>query len=69
VERQTLRYIPRAQGILFTIRNYVAPASELALEYESFTDDLLRSIETAPVAMQEYKGWVGVVEKIRAELD
>jgi dimethylamine monooxygenase subunit A len=69
VERQTLRYIPRAQGILFTIRNYVAPASELALEYESFTDDLLRSIETAPIAMQEYKGWVGVVEKIRAELD
>lgn len=69
VERQTLRFIPDSRGILFTIRNYVAPASELAREYENFTDDLLRSIESAPPAMREYKGWVGVVEKIRADLD
>jgi len=59
-----------SQGrFLFTIRNYVAPASELAEQYEGFTDELLHSIETAPEEMQEYKGWVGVAETIRAELN
>ena len=69
VERQTLRFIPKSGAILFTIRNYVAPASELAEQYEGFTDELLHSIETAPEEMQEYKGWVGVAETIRAELN
>jgi hypothetical protein len=68
VERQTLRFIPNSSSILFTIRNYVAPASELAVEYEGFTEELLRSIETAPREMQEYKGWIGAAEKIRANL-
>lgn len=69
VERQTLRFIPNAEAVLFTIHNYVAPASELAAQYDGFTELLLHSIETSPEAMQEYKGWVGVVEKIRAELN
>ena len=68
VERQTVRFIPQSSAILFTIRNYVAPASELAQQYESFTEDLLHSIESSPIEMQEYKGWVGVSERIRTAL-
>jgi len=68
VERQTLRMLPETRAILFTIRNYVASAAELCERDENFGPTLLTSLETAPLEMQEYKGWIGVAEKLRASL-
>jgi hypothetical protein len=33
-----------------------------------FMEHLLLGIETAPVAMQQYKGWVGVADVLRAAI-
>lgn len=54
VERQTLRRLPISQGILFTIRTYVHPLSQL-------TDDpvavrnLISAICSMPIEMKRYK--------------
>lgn len=68
VERQTLRRLPRTGAIVFTIRTYVAPAATLRDADPQFMPALLNGLETAPVDMQEYKGWVGVAERLRDAL-
>ena len=68
VERQTLRRLPESGAIVFTIHNYVASAKELCEAHEDFGATLLLNLDTAPPAMQEYKGWVGVADRLRASL-
>lgn len=65
VERQTLRRLPRSKAIVFTIRTYVTSARSLSENNEHFLPALLRALDTAPLAIQEYKGWVGVAERLR----
>ena len=67
VERQTIRRLPESGAIVFTIRNYVAPVGELRDQPE-FLEHLLLGIEGAPTAMQEFKGWVGVAQRLREAL-
>jgi hypothetical protein len=69
VERQTLRRLPLSETIVFTIRNYVASAKELCETHEEFGPTLLRNLETAPERVQEYKGWVGVADRLRSSLE
>ena len=68
VERQTLRRLSESGAIVFTIHNYVASAKELGEAHEEFGATLLLNLDTAPQAMQEYKGWVGVADRLRASL-
>ena len=68
VERQTLRRLPQSDAIVFTIRNYVASAKELCDTHEEFGATLLLNLDTAPEAMQSYKGWNGVADRLRASL-
>ncbi len=69
VERQTLRRLPASDAIIFTIRNYVASALELCRNHEEFGPTLLHNLETAPERVQEYKGWVGVADRLRTSLE
>jgi hypothetical protein len=68
VERQTLRSLPRTKAVVFTIRTYVTPASLLCQRDENFAETLIRAIESAPAALQDYKGWTGVAERLRDSL-
>jgi hypothetical protein len=68
VERQTLRRLAKSGAIVFTIRNYVASAKDLCESHEEFGATLLSNLDTAPTAMQEYKGWIGVADRFRASL-
>jgi hypothetical protein len=53
--------------VVFTIHNYVASVNELR-DIPEFSEHLLLGIEGAPLAMQEYKGWVGVAQRLREVL-
>ena len=64
VERQTIRRLPLTQAVVFTIHNYVSPVAALRQQPE-FLEHLLLGIEGAPPAMQEYKGWLGVAQRLR----
>jgi dimethylamine monooxygenase subunit A len=68
VERQTLRRLPISDTVIFTIHNYVASAAELCETNEEFGAALLLNLDTAPEAMQRYKGWIGVADRLRASL-
>lgn len=68
VERQTLRRLAESDAIIFTIHNYVASAKELCDDHEGFGPTLLRSLDSAPLEVQEYKGWRGVADRLRAAL-
>jgi hypothetical protein len=68
VERQTLRQLPKTNAIVFTIRNYVAPAKMLRELDPEFGPNLLAALDSAPESMQGYKGWLGVADKLRSEL-
>jgi len=68
VERQTLRRLAHSDAIVFTIRNYVTSAKELCDTHEEFGATLLLNLDTAPEAMQSYKGWSGVADRLRASL-
>src|ERR1700744_1752568 len=68
VERQTLRQLPRTNAIVFTIRTYVTSAASLRAHDEQFVPALLRGLDTAPADVQDYKGWTGVAERLRASL-
>jgi hypothetical protein len=68
VERQTLRQLPRTRSIIFTIRTYVTPARLLDQTRDDFRTSLLHALESAPPEMLDYKGWVGVAERLRAVL-
>ena len=68
VERQTLRRLAHSGAIVFTIRNYVASAKELCDTHQEFGTTLLLNLDTAPDAMQSYKGWIGVADRLRASL-
>ncbi|HXC18879.1 MAG TPA: heme-dependent oxidative N-demethylase subunit alpha family protein, partial [Acidimicrobiales bacterium] len=69
VERQTLRRLPGSGAVVFTIRNYVASAQELCDTHEEFGPTLLLNLDTAPASVQEYKGWVGVADRLRTSLE
>ncbi len=69
VERQTLRRLPVSGAVVFTIRNYVASAQELCDTHEEFGATLLLNLDTAPASVQEYKGWVGVADRLRTSLE
>lgn len=64
VERQTIRRLPETGAIVFTIRNYVTSVRDLCATPE-FSEQLTRGIDSAPVRMKEYKGWLGVAERLR----
>jgi hypothetical protein len=68
VERQTLRRLRRSDAVVFTIRNYVVSAQELCDTHEEFGSTLLLNLDTAPDAMQSYKGWIGVADRLRDAL-
>lgn len=68
VERQTLRALPMSGTVVFTIRTYVTSASTLAQRDGTFVESLLRSLDEAPPATQDYKGWIGVADRLRASL-
>ena len=63
VERQTLRQLPRSSAVVFTIRSYVSPASELVDLLPTFAADVYRVLKSAPDATLAYKGWRGLSEK------
>jgi hypothetical protein len=67
VERQTIRRLRDTGAIVFTIHNYVASVNELRTTPE-FIEHLLLGIDGAPAAMQEYKGWVDVAQRLREVL-
>lgn len=69
VERQTLRRLSVSGAIVFTIRNYVASAKELCDTHEEFGSTLLLNLETAPDLVKEYKGWVGIADRLRSSLE
>lgn len=68
VERQTIRRLAATGAIVFTIRNYVCPVTELAGQPE-FLEHLRAGIEGAPADMQAYKGWLGVARRLRDAVD
>lgn len=68
VERQTLRQLPTTRAIIFTIRTYVTCAATLAESDPNFVTALLRSLDTAPPAIQAYKGWTGLADRLRSSL-
>ena len=63
-----MRRLPDSDAIVFTIRNYVASAKVLCDTHEEFGATLLLNLDTAPDAMREYKGWVGVADRLRSAL-
>jgi hypothetical protein len=65
VERQTLRQLARTKGIVFTIHNYVESLATLIATNEEFAGNLLLALDTAPEAMNRYKGWVGLGDQLR----
>ena len=69
VERQTLRRLATSGAIVFTIRTYVTSAEAMCQRVEGFAKLLTHALDTAPEAMQEYKGWRGVADRLRASLD
>ena len=68
VERQTIRQLPASGAVVFTIHNYVSSASAMSERVPDFVELLLHALDTTPVAMQEYKGWIGVADRLRASL-
>ncbi len=68
VERQTLRRLPDSGAAVFTIRTYVDSAAALVARDETFGPSLWRALHTAPSSVQEYKGWVGVAERLSRAL-
>lgn len=69
VERQTLRQLLCTSAIVFTIHTYVTSALVLSEHDEQFLPALLNGLETAPLEMQEYKGWIGVAQQLRDAMD
>ena len=69
VERQTLRRLEVSGATVFTIRNYVTSAKELCESHEGFGETLLLNLDTAPAVVKEYKGWIGVADRLRASLE
>ena len=69
VERQTLRRLAVSGAIVFTIRTYVTSALAMCERIDGFADLVVHAIDTAPARMQEYKGWRGVADRLRASLD
>lgn len=68
VERQTLRRLAVTGAVVFTIRTYVASVSQLRRTRDDVAANLLRALDTAPIEMQHYKGWVGVADRLRDAL-
>jgi Protein of unknown function (DUF3445) len=63
-ERQTLRRLPRTGAILFLVRTYIKPLTELRDEPDSLRA-FLASVRAMPPNMAKYKGrqvWGEVVE-------
>ena len=56
VERQTLRRLPRTRAVLFTIRTYRTPLSDVVAS-PARAHDLAATLRTCSPALAEYKGW------------
>jgi len=69
VERQTLRKLPATGAVVFTIRTYVASLEEMTTRDSHFMPTLLASLDSAPPATLDYKGWTGVAEQLRAAVE
>jgi hypothetical protein len=69
VERQTLRRLPVSGAIVFTIRTYVTTAATMCERDVGFAELLVHALDTTPAPMQDYKGWRGVAQCLRASLD
>jgi hypothetical protein len=67
VERQSIRRLSESGAIVFTIHNYVTSVAELR-DTPEFIELLLLGLEGSPPATQEYKGWIGVAERLREAL-
>lgn len=68
VERQTLRRLPESDAVVFSIRTYVESAAVLVAHENTFGPALWRALHTAPPAVQAYKGWRGLDERLRDAL-
>ena len=68
VERQTLRVLPKSGAIVFTIRTYVQSLGQLLARDPEHGSALLLALDTAPPETLEYKGWVGVADRLRDRL-
>jgi len=68
VERQTLRLLPVTRAAVFTIHTYVASIQQLRSEHEDFVEHLLVALDSASPAVKDYKGWVGVADRLRETL-
>lgn len=68
VERQTLRVLPQTGAIVFSIRTYVRSLEELLSSSADYGTSLLLALDTAPLETLEYKGWVGVADRLRDRL-
>jgi hypothetical protein len=55
-------------AVVFTIRTYVESVSQLCRTRDDMAANLLRALDTAPIEMQHYKGWVGVADRLRDAL-
>jgi len=69
VERQTLVRLEQSDAIVFTIRTYVTSLPDLVATHPETKSTLLIALETASVATQGYKGWVGVADALRPWLN
>jgi Haem-dependent oxidative N-demethylase, alpha subunit-like len=64
VERQTLRRLAGTGAIVFTIRTYVRPVRDVRRGDPDFAFNLMNAVKGAPLAVQAYKGWLGVAERL-----
>jgi dimethylamine monooxygenase subunit A len=65
VERQTIRCLPETGAVVFTIRTYVRALSEMIARHDDFARNLVRALDQAPETMRAYKGWRGLVDRLR----
>ena len=68
IERQTLRRLPRSQGILFTIRIYVKPLAHL-LSYPERAAAMARALRGMPDSWLLYKSLSGFLDAVLGWLD
>ena len=68
MERQTLTRLPESRGILFTIRVYLAPVSDLVGEPEKLRR-FAGVVKTMPPETLEYKGMTRYVDALIGYLD
>jgi hypothetical protein len=67
-ERQTLRKLPKSGDVLFTIRTYIRPLSELEA-FPALAKGLAQALEKIPPEMRQYKSQLPIRDALLAYLE